>query len=336
MSASGTNSPTAGTAPSSAADGVRLAGVSFGYGPAAVVRDLSLAVPAGAFCALLGPSGCGKTTLLKLIAGELVPQSGRVSVGGRDLTTVPPEARNIGTVYQSYALFPHLTAWKNVAFGLEVRGTARATVAERVEALLHRVRLTRDEWHRLPAKLSGGQQQRVAVARALAFGPDLLLLDEPLANLDRQLREEMRAELRRVHAESGTTTILITHDQEEALAAADLVGVMHAGRLLQLGPPREVYDRPRTPFVARFLGDANLLPDGTMIRPEAIPVGGTRHGTVTRVTFHGGFQTVEFDADGRPLKLRTSTQQRWAVGDPIRFDLPESAVWAVPEADPTP
>jgi len=336
MPASGTNSPTAGTAPYSAADGLRLDGVSFAYGPSAVVCDLSLAVPLGAFCALLGPSGCGKTTLLKMIAGELVPQTGRVSVGGRDVTTTPPESRNIGTVYQSYALFPHLTAWKNVAFGLEVRGVVKEAVSERVEALLHRVRLTRDEWNRRPAQLSGGQQQRVALARALAFGPGLLLLDEPLANLDRQLREEMRTELRRVHAESGTTTILVTHDQEEALASADFIGVMHAGRLLQFGPPREVYDRPRTPFVARFLGDANLLPDGTMIRPEAITVGGPRQGTVTRVTFHGGFQTVDFDADGQLLKLRTSTQQRWVVRDSIQFDLPESVIWAIPEADPTP
>ena len=223
-----------------------------------------------------------------------------------------------------------------MAFGLEVRGVVKEAVSERVEALLHRVRLTRDEWNRRPAQLSGGQQQRVALARALAFGPGLLLLDEPLANLDRQLREEMRTELRRVHAESGTTTILVTHDQEEALASADFIGVMHAGRLLQFGPPREVYDRPRTPFVARFLGDANLLPDGTMIRPEAITVGGPRQGTVTRVTFHGGFQTVDFDADGQLLKLRTSTQQLWVVGDSIQFDLPESVIWAIPEADPTP
>jgi ABC-type Fe3+/spermidine/putrescine transport system ATPase subunit len=315
---------------------VRLDGVSFAYGPAAVLRDLILVVPAGAFCALLGPSGCGKTTLLKLIAGELAPQAGRVSVNGHDVTDTPPEARNIGTVYQSYALFPHLTAWKNVAFGLEVRGTAKATVTERVQALLRRVRLTRDEWHRRPAQLSGGQQQRVAIARALAFGPALLLLDEPLANLDRHLRDEMRAELQRVHAESGTTTILVTHDQEEAMATADLIGVMRGGRLLQVGPPREVYDHPRTPFVARSLGEVNILPGGGMIRPEAIPPDGPRQGTVTRVTFHGGFQMVEFDADGGPFKLRTSAPRRWAVGDPIGYDLPDSAVWTIPEADPEP
>jgi ABC-type Fe3+/spermidine/putrescine transport system ATPase subunit len=342
MPANGTNSPTAGTAPSSAAgDAVRLAAVAFGFGPAPVVRDVSLSVPAGSFLTILGPSGCGKTTLLKLIGGYLLPTTGRVFLRGRDVTAAPPEARNVGTVFQNYALFPHLTARKNVAFGLEVRRQSK--VGERVEALLDRVRLDRDEWDRLPSQLSGGQQQRVAVARALAFGPDVLLLDEPLANLDRHLREYLRAELRRVHAESGTTTLMVTHDQDEALAASDLVGVMHAGRLLQVGPPREVYDRPRTPFVARFLGDANVLDGGilgrpvgskVLVRPENVTLGGPRAGRVTAVTFYGRDLSADVRADGFTLKIRLGSQEKVSVGDAVTFDIPPAACWPIPDDEP--
>jgi ABC-type Fe3+/spermidine/putrescine transport system ATPase subunit len=270
-----------GTAPSCGRDDhgapgdvVRIEGLTFAYGAAPVVRDVSFGVPAGAFLALLGPSGCGKTTLLKLLGGYLTPASGRVHLRRRDVTALPPERRNVGMVFQSYALFPHLTARRNVAFGLEVRGMPRAERERRVEAMLALVGLTGAERDRKPDALSGGQQQRVALARALVFAPDLLLLDEPLANLDRHLRDQLRSELRRLQRETGVTAVLVTHDQEEALAVSDLVGVMAGGRLLQLGTPADVYHRPRTPFVARFLGAANLLPaaalgGGQPHKPEA-------------------------------------------------------------------
>ena len=236
-----------------APDGVRLDSIAFGYGSTPVVRDVSLSVPPGQLLTLLGPSGCGKTTLLKLIGGYLTPAAGRLWLRGRDVTRLPPEARNAGMVFQHYALFPHLTAWGNVAFGLEVRRIPRFERDRRVRSMLERVGLTPAEFDRRPATLSGGQQQRVALARALVIAPDVLLLDEPLANLDRHLRDQLRAELRTLQRETGVTTVLVTHDQEEALAVSDLVGVMAAGRVLQVGPAAEVYHRPRTPFVARFL-----------------------------------------------------------------------------------
>ena len=219
----------------------------------------TLALQAGTFFALLGPSGCGKTTLLRLIAGYLSPSSGRVSVAGRDITDWSPERRDVGMVFQSYALFPHLSARDNVSFGLEMRRIEKAERQRRVEEMLDRVGLSLAERVRKPAHLSGGQQQRVALARALVIAPRLLLLDEPLANLDRRLREQMRVEVRQLQQRTGVTTLLVTHDQEEALALADQVGVMHEGRLLQVDSPRRLYQQPVCPFVAGFLGDANLL-----------------------------------------------------------------------------
>src|SRR5262249_10586573 len=198
--------------------------------------------------------------------GYLAPGSGRVSLRGRDVTALPPERRNVGMVFQNYALFPHLSARRNVAFGLEVRRVPRAERERRVEAVLERVGLTPAEPDRKPDARRGGQQQGVALARALVFARALLLLDEPLANLDRHLRDQLRAELRRLQRETGVTAVLVTHDQEEALAVSDRVGVMACGRLLQVGTPEEEYHRPRTPFVARFLGEANL-------RPAAAPGG---------------------------------------------------------------
>src|SRR5262245_56871350 len=257
----GTTSPPSGTARScgKAEPALRLDGVTFAFGRAPVVQGVSLCVGPGNFFALLGASGCGKTTLLRLIGGYLTPASGRVWLAGRDVSSLPPERRNVGMVFQSYALFPHLSARDNVSFGLEMRGVARALREQRVEAMLDRVGLEGAARGRRPAALSGGQPQRVALARALVIEPDLLLLDEPLANLDRRLREQVRSELRRLQRRTGVTTLVVTHDPEEALALADVVGVMADGRLLQVGPPREVYERPVSPYVARLLGDANIL-----------------------------------------------------------------------------
>jgi len=224
-----------------------------------VVREVSLAVEPGAFLSLLGPSGCGKTTLLRLVGGYHQPAAGAIWLDGQEVTGWPPERRDVGMVFQNYALFPHLTARGNVAFGLEMRQVRRRERQRRTEEMLERVGLAVAERGRYPRQLSGGQQQRVALARALVIEPRLLLLDEPLANLDQQLRRQLRGELRALQQRSGVATVLVTHDQEEALALADRVGLMLAGRLLQVDTPRELYHRPLTPFVARFLGEANLL-----------------------------------------------------------------------------
>ncbi len=223
------------------------------------VDDVSLQLEAGELFCLLGPSGCGKSTLLRLIGGYLKPDAGRVWIGEKDVTTQPPEQRRTGMVFQNYALFPHLSALDNVAFGLRVQGVARAARERQANEMLDWVGLTSEERARRPAQLSGGQQQRVALARALAFGPSLLMLDEPFANLDRLLRERLREELKAVQRRSKTTTILVTHDREEALALGDRIAIMHRGKLLQLGSAEEVYRRPASATVAEFLGHRNLF-----------------------------------------------------------------------------
>lgn len=312
--------------------------MTFGYGPTAVLRGVSLSVPAGSLVTLLGPSGCGKTTLLKLIAGYLTPNGGAVRLRGRDVTAAPPERRNVGFVFQSYALFPHLTARGNVSFPLEVRGISRADTRARADAMLDRVRLAAGERDRYPHELSGGQQQRVALARALVFEPDVLLLDEPLANLDRALRDELRDELRRVQRETGTTTVLVTHDQDEAFAVSDFLGVMMGGEVRQFGPPREVYDRPNSEAVARTLGEANLLsgellgrPTGTvLIRPESLRLGGPLCGRVSVVRFHGPDALVTVAGDGFTLRWRTRVRPLPAVGDAVSLGVDPADVWEFP------
>jgi len=223
------------------------------------VDDVSLELHAGELFCLLGPSGCGKSTLLRIIGGYLQPDSGRVWIEGKDMTAQPPERRNTGMVFQNYALFPHLSALDNVAFGLRVKGMAGTKRLGKANEMLDWVGLTSEERARRPASLSGGQQQRVALARALAFGPSLLMLDEPFANLDRLLRERLREELKQVQRRAGTTTILVTHDREEALALGDRIAIMHRGKLLQLGTPEEVYRKPASKTVAEFLGHRNLF-----------------------------------------------------------------------------
>ncbi|MDH4062968.1 MAG: ABC transporter ATP-binding protein [Acidobacteriota bacterium] len=220
---------------------------------------LSLSVADGERLTILGPSGSGKTTLLRLVGGYETPTSGEVRLGGRRIDTLPPEQRNIGMVFQNYALFPHLDVAANVGFGLERRGVARDERARRVEAMLHMVRLD-GLGARLPRQLSGGQQQRVALARALVIEPSLLLLDEPMSNLDARLREDVRHELVALQRSLAITTLLVTHDQEDALAFSDRVALLADGRLQQLGPPREIYDRPVNRFVAEFMGRVSLWP----------------------------------------------------------------------------
>ncbi|MEU3819003.1 ABC transporter ATP-binding protein [Streptomyces sp. NPDC030392] len=235
---------------------VRLAGISKTYGSFTAVHPLDLTVPEGSFFALLGASGCGKTTTLRMIAGLEEPTTGSVLLGDRDVTDLPPHKRPVNTVFQSYALFPHLDVHENVAFGLRRRGVK--SVKRQVDAMLDLVQLGDKARHR-PHQLSGGQQQRVAVARALINHPRVLLLDEPLGALDLKLRRQMQLELKRIQTEVGITFVHVTHDQEEAMTMADTVAVMNAGRVEQLGAPADLYDNPRTTFVANFLGTSNLI-----------------------------------------------------------------------------
>jgi putative spermidine/putrescine transport system ATP-binding protein len=238
---------------------VRLEGVSkrFGSNPPAV-DDLSLEIAKGEFLALLGPSGCGKTTTLRMLAGLAEPNAGRIVIGGADVTALPPYRRNMGLVFQNYALFPHMTVADNVGFGLEMRNLARDQRRQRIAEALSLVRMEGLE-HRKPRELSGGQQQRVALARALIIRPDVLLLDESLSNLDAKLREEMRIELREIQRRLEITTVFVTHDQIEALSMCDRVAVMDRGRIAQAGTPEDVYERPANPFVANFVGRINVI-----------------------------------------------------------------------------
>ena len=250
---------------------LEIAGLTVRYGPVAALQKLDLTIPPGELFVLLGGSGSGKTTLLRAIAGFLHPASGRILLDGQDLTPLPPHRRPVNTMFQSYALFPHMSVAANIAFGLRRRGTSRAVVAARVAEMLALVRLD-GFGDRRPDALSGGQQQRVALARSLAPNPRLLLLDEPLSALDRGLRADTRAELVRLQRRFGTSFILVTHDQEEALSMAHRIGVMAAGRLAQVGTPAEIYERPATRFVAEFMGAANVLAgelcrDGTFSIP---------------------------------------------------------------------
>lgn len=228
------------------------------YGELTAVEGLSLQVSEGDFVTLLGPSGCGKTTTLKVIAGYVAPTSGRVRIDDKDVTRLPPQQRNIGMVFQNYALFPHMSVTENIAFGLRMRKWPHERIRDRVRELLNIVRLEGFGQAR-PRQLSGGMQQRVAVARALAFQPRILLMDEPLASLDAKLRKAMQLELKRIQRELGVTTIYVTHDQEEALSLSDWMVVMNRGRMIQMGRPEEVYRQPRSSFVADFVGIINML-----------------------------------------------------------------------------
>ncbi len=248
----------AGDGPRSQLTELRLRGVTRDYGTHTALHPLDLSVHGGEFVALLGPSGCGKTTALNCLAGLLPLTGGQITLDGRRVDTLPPEKRGFGMVFQNYALFPHLTVRANVAFGLKMQKVPKAETDRRVDAVLSLVRLT-EHAHKHPGQLSGGQQQRVAIARAIVLEPPLVLMDEPLSNLDAALRLEMRSEIRRIHQEFGLTTLYVTHDQEEALSLADRLVVLHEGRVSQIGSPADLYEHPANPHVAAFMGYRNLL-----------------------------------------------------------------------------
>jgi putative spermidine/putrescine transport system ATP-binding protein len=275
------------------------------------VDRVDLEIAAGEFFTLLGPSGSGKTTCLRMIGGFQLPSAGTVRIGGVDVTDKPPFQRPVNTVFQDYALFPHMSILDNVAYALMVRGVDAAERQRRAQQMLEMVRLP-DVGGRRPAQLSGGQRQRVALARALISQPQVLLLDEPLGALDLKLREQMQSELKRLQRQLGITFVFVTHDQHEALSMSDRIGVFHAGRLAQVGTPQAIYDRPATRFVAQFVGAANVL-DGdaarrftghgsAMLRPERIRIGGAdgarASGTVAEVQYFGAFTRVKVAAAG--------------------------------------
>src|SRR5436305_3784671 len=286
---------------------LEITGATKRFGATAAVDDVSLAIEPGEFFALLGPSGCGKTTLLRMIAGFERPDAGRIVIDGADVTERPPYARPVNMMFQSYALFPHLDVAGNIGFGLRQLGWDRRRRAERVAELLALVQMPGLE-RRRPDELSGGQKQRVALARALAMSPKLLLLDEPMAALDRKLREETRLELIGIQQRLGTTFLVVTHDQDEALGLATRVAVIQQGRLAQIGAPAEIYERPNSRFVADFVGAVNLLEGDAMpgssegcavaVRPENLrlsahrPDGFSLAATVASISYQGGQSTV--------------------------------------------
>jgi len=325
--------------------GIGIEHVTKRFGGVIAVRDLSLEIADHEFVTLLGPSGCGKTTLLRLIAGFMAPDQGVIRVGSAPLSTpggvVPPERRGMGMVFQSYAVWPHRTVYQNVAFGLEVRKVGRVETRTRVSRVLELVNLAGLEG-RYPSQLSGGQQQRVALARSLVVEPGILLLDEPLSNLDAKLRERMRWELKELQRRTGITFVYVTHDQSEAMALSDRIAVMHAGEIMQVGAPREVYARPVNKIVADFMGLVNLIP-GKVVRAGSdggiVAVGGGHpieaplppgSGRVVEVTFLGNIVDchVALD-DGTRVRIQVDPGQTLEAGQRvgIRFDGRQSSVF---------
>jgi putative spermidine/putrescine transport system ATP-binding protein len=327
------------------------------YGEVHALDGLTLQMEPGELVALLGPSGCGKTTALRILAGLDTPTSGSVRVGGRDLTRVPANKRDMGMVFQAYSLFPHLDVVDNVAFGLKLRGRGTADRRRRAHEMLELVGLE-EHAARYPRQLSGGQQQRVALARALAIEPSVLLLDEPLSALDAKVRVQLRDEIRRIQLEVGTTTLFVTHDQEEALAVADRVGVMNAGRLEQLAEPSVLYSAPATAFVGSFVGLSNRLratvSDGAatvldhripvlpgsaesagvaLVRPECVSVhaDASGKGTVVAVSFRGPISQVTVDVDGTSViaQVASGAAQSLEPGERVTVSIDPAPVLVV-------
>jgi putative spermidine/putrescine transport system ATP-binding protein len=334
------------------------------FGSTIAVEDFNLAMEQGEFVSFLGPSGCGKTTTLRMIAGFELPTAGQITIDGNDITTTPPNKRNVGMVFQSYALFPNMTVARNVGYGLKIAGKPKKEIDQRVQEMLDLIQM--DAYgSRYPYQLSGGQQQRVALARALAIRPQLLLLDEPLSALDAKIRLELRQEIRRIQGQLGITTIYVTHDQEEALSLSDRIVVMSHGKVEQVGTPTEIYNFPSTEFVARFIGQINLLPVSVIdsktgevrlgeqhvragrferlngrpmrlaVRPEELNPGyndnaNNLRGTVDSVTYLGSIVRIGIRVEGHPLSLDVFNEHNFTIpkiGDQYQVTFPVDACW---------
>ena len=326
-------------APSTASQAVELDGLTHRYGATTAVDNVTLTIKAGEIAALLGPSGCGKTTLLRIIAGFVRQNAGRVIVGGSAIDDLPANRRNVGIVFQNYALFPHMTAAENIAYGLRARGQSKQKIKPTVARFLDVVRLG-GLADRMPRQLSGGQQQRVALARALAVGPSILLLDEPFSALDKGLRLDMQIEIKRLQRQFGLTAILVTHDQEEAMSVSDRIAVMNRGRIEQFDTPVGVYDRPATLFVNGFIGTTNLLPG------RILTASGDGHAAVALDA--GAKVMVESDryfaagtrviVSARPEQLKLfgdAAEERWPVTVGMVVPLGATAIWDLAAADGT-
>jgi iron(III) transport system ATP-binding protein len=321
------------------------------YGAATAVDNINFAIAKGEMVTFLGPSGCGKTTSLRLIAGLELPSAGVVSIAGRDVSQRAASERNVGMVFQSYALFPHMNVLENVSYGPVIRGEAKASARARALEILDQIGLAGLS-ARLPSELSGGQQQRVAVARAIVQQPDVLLFDEPLSNVDAKLRRKVRGEIRALQKRFGLTAVYVTHDQEEALAVSDRIVVMQAGKIAQIGTPRDLYERPASPFVADFIGDANLVegvvsggrfraadldlpvggPEGAAkisLRPERIalaPGDGSPSGTIMSCTYLGSRWEYEIETGfAELLASRPMSEAPLAPGTRVHLTIPETA-----------
>ncbi|PLC53268.1 Fe3+/spermidine/putrescine ABC transporter ATP-binding protein [Pollutimonas nitritireducens] len=304
-----------------------LEGLAKRYGDLTVVEDISLEIERGEFLSLLGPSGCGKTTTLQMVAGFTEPTRGRILLEGRDITRTRPEKRGMGIVFQSYALFPHMSVAANIGFGLEMQGMARSERGQRISETLELVRLD-GLADRFPRELSGGQRQRVAVARALAIRPNVLLLDEPMSNLDAKLREEMHIELRAIQKKLGITTILVTHDQIEAMTMSDRIAVMHGGKIVQVSTPFEAYERPRSAFASSFLGKTNCIAARiTERQPNCCRV--QMGGLNVRIPHESAQYADEIQVYIRPEKIRVATPTDSRISSVVRARMFLGNHWAM-------
>lgn len=343
---------------------LELSHVHKAFAGTTAVEDFNLSIAQGEFISFLGPSGCGKTTTLRTVAGFELPTSGRILLQDKDVTFLPPNKRNVGMVFQAYALFPNMTVAENIGYGLKIAGKARKEIQARVAEMLGLIHL--DSFGaRYPGQLSGGQQQRVALARALAIRPHVLLLDEPLSALDAKIRVELRHEIRRIQQQLGITTIYVTHDQEEALSLSDRIVVMSHGKMEQVGTPAQIYNFPETEFVAQFVGQINLLPvqvvnpvEGIVklgqqtiqagqfgrlngkpvrlaVRPEELNPGFSEgannlNGQVEAVTYLGSIVRIRVRVEGHPVSLDMFNERKLktpAVGDPYQVNFPVDACW---------
>ena len=327
---------------------IKLENLTYYYKDKKAVDNISLSLHSGKFITILGPSGCGKTTVLKLIGGYLSPTKGSIFIDETDITSSSACSRKIGMVFQNYALFPHLSARKNIAFPLEIRKLPKNECEKKVDAISELIGLTQKEIERKPSELSGGQQQRVALARALVFEPHLLLLDEPLANLDKVLKTKLRSEIQKLQKEVNVTTIMVTHDHEEALSNSDLIGVMDQGKLMQVNNPKIIYDNPNSVFVANFLGVTNIIPANFFnisksgkahIRPEKIKIGNEanecnwkKNGIITGITFMGADFLIDLTTnEGVHFKILTRDQSSFPLGSTITIGIDIESIWLIPE-----